>query len=529
METSDGGSKRGARNWFQGTQDCHTQLQNISEFKELVKKIQNHPHRAALHAALQMNNVCNPFSKNLKAMIRELSNVELVELCETTPKAPCSHCLLYWNQEIVYCTCGQCLTYSESRRHFWQTTIGCTLYHELLKKGATHGGSTRQDRGTKNTTWLGMCGRDAARKKTPKVNVLSWITARNRMDRTKVQRVGWTCTRRPYMSTHSRGKEKIPRTMVSYSEQSRQKIAYETSIWYSSFCLDEKIVYTRNQENPIEEPIRPEEQRRIRRGQDIFSEDYLSGARIDQHTGWQYWLSTSSSSWWHESEWSWKWAHIFFFARIPFCCSWFRLQLTAKDWAYVSNLCWSAMTTFGLLDDTRPHVFRKENFDTVEVRICILEVDQYEPTFDGKSVNRTTLTRVFSRTPHLRTCICMTQSAAARVFVKRAAHPQVITCLIVRCLSTHWSLPLFRVSLHLAQSLHLLYPDHPPCGRNRPSTRTPAHPQNEEYGFVAIQNPLKKSKLGCGDGKSTFSRGASWFWTDFMEPRGEVHKTSQRR
>ena len=41
------------------------------------------------------------------------------------------------------------------------------------------------------------------------------------------------------------------------------------------------------------------------------------------------------------------------------------------------------------------------------------------------------------------------------------------TCLIVRCLSTHWSLPLFRVSLHLVQSLHLLYSVHPPRGRNR--------------------------------------------------------------
>ena len=57
---------------------------------------------------------------------------------------------------------------------------------------------------------------------------------------------------------------------------------------------------------PIEENIHPGQQRRIRRGQEFFSEDYLSSARIDQHTGWQYWPSTSSSSWWHASEWSWK-------------------------------------------------------------------------------------------------------------------------------------------------------------------------------------------------------------------------------
>ena len=86
--------------------------------QELVKKIESHPHREELQADLQQNNVYNPFSNNSNAMIRELGNVELFELCETIPKVQCSHCLLCANQEIVYCTCGQCLIYSESRRIF---------------------------------------------------------------------------------------------------------------------------------------------------------------------------------------------------------------------------------------------------------------------------------------------------------------------------------------------------------------------------------------------------------------------------
>ena len=86
--------------------------------QELVKRIETHPHREALHADLQQNDVQNPFSKISKDMIRELGNVELCELCETAPKVQCSHCLLYWNQGIVYCICGQCLIYSESRRNF---------------------------------------------------------------------------------------------------------------------------------------------------------------------------------------------------------------------------------------------------------------------------------------------------------------------------------------------------------------------------------------------------------------------------
>ena len=37
--------------------------------RELVKKIESHPHREALQADLQQNNVYNPFSNNSKAMI----------------------------------------------------------------------------------------------------------------------------------------------------------------------------------------------------------------------------------------------------------------------------------------------------------------------------------------------------------------------------------------------------------------------------------------------------------------------------
>ena len=63
--------------------------------QELVKKIESHPHREALQADLQHNNVYTVFSKNSKAMSRELGNVELFELCETKPKVQCSQCLLH--------------------------------------------------------------------------------------------------------------------------------------------------------------------------------------------------------------------------------------------------------------------------------------------------------------------------------------------------------------------------------------------------------------------------------------------------
>ena len=74
----------------------HAVVKQAENFRvrELVKKIESHPHREALQADLQQNNFYNPFGNNSKAMIREMGNVELFELCETIPKVRCSECLL---------------------------------------------------------------------------------------------------------------------------------------------------------------------------------------------------------------------------------------------------------------------------------------------------------------------------------------------------------------------------------------------------------------------------------------------------
>ena len=49
------------------------QLQFPARVQELVKRIENHPHRAALQADLHQNNISNPFSENSNAIIREFS------------------------------------------------------------------------------------------------------------------------------------------------------------------------------------------------------------------------------------------------------------------------------------------------------------------------------------------------------------------------------------------------------------------------------------------------------------------------
>ena len=89
----------------------HAVVKQAENFRvrELVKKIENHPHREALQADLQQSNLNNPFSYKSKATIHEMGNVELFELCETIPKVQCSQCLLYWNQGVIYGTCGHFL------------------------------------------------------------------------------------------------------------------------------------------------------------------------------------------------------------------------------------------------------------------------------------------------------------------------------------------------------------------------------------------------------------------------------------
>ena len=75
----------------------HAVVKQAENFRvrELVKKIVSHPLREAFQAHLQQNNVYNPFSDDSKAMIRETGDVELFELCETTPKVQCSEGLLW--------------------------------------------------------------------------------------------------------------------------------------------------------------------------------------------------------------------------------------------------------------------------------------------------------------------------------------------------------------------------------------------------------------------------------------------------
>ena len=105
-----------------------------------MKKIESQLHRQDLQADLQQSNAYNPFSEKSKKMIRDMGNVGLFELCETIPEVQCSECLLYWNQGIVYCTCGHLLRKNKcSRRiHRWQLDV-LSIPNYVTKKRRPHG------------------------------------------------------------------------------------------------------------------------------------------------------------------------------------------------------------------------------------------------------------------------------------------------------------------------------------------------------------------------------------------------------
>ena len=107
--------------------------------RELIQKIENHPHRHALQRDLQQRHQFNPFSQESKEMIREVGNIELCELLDVEPKAQCKVCLSYWDVGIVYCTCGHFLrTGTEENKRYLKYTLDLfSIPNYYIKKKAT--------------------------------------------------------------------------------------------------------------------------------------------------------------------------------------------------------------------------------------------------------------------------------------------------------------------------------------------------------------------------------------------------------
>ena len=148
-----------------------------------------------------------------------------------------------------------------------------------------------------STIQLVMRGRDAAKELTLKVDISKVFTIafseiqiivnhNSQLDGLNETAKRWMNTRRPYISFHSRGKEKISRTMVSYLEQSRKNEPMKLRSDFRAVVSKKNRLHHESGEQ-VEEPIHP-----------------------DQYSRWH---PSSNTSWWDKSGWNWKRAHKILF------------------------------------------------------------------------------------------------------------------------------------------------------------------------------------------------------------------------
>ena len=157
--------------------------------------------------------------------------------------------------------------------------------------------------------WPGMRGRDAVRKSTPKVNILQVFT----IDFSEIQFIGNHNSQSDGQNKSAESGMKLRKKTMHIVSLQRKGEEHKGQ-WYltlnkagnngpmehrSDFraALMMKNHLHNESGEPIEEPLYPGQQRRIQQGQEVFSEDYFSSARVDQHTGWEFWRSSRSSSW----------------------------------------------------------------------------------------------------------------------------------------------------------------------------------------------------------------------------------------
>ena len=235
-------------------------------------------------------------------MIRELGNVELFELCETIPKV---HCLLSWNQSIVYCTCGQLLVDSESRRKFDKLRLDAlSLPNHVIKKGRCHGARHGETEEQKEYHVAWNAWKRCCKKVDSQGEHFTGIHdrfLRDPVSRESQLAIGWTEQKCKEM-------DELAQEDHTYHLPPEEQRRYQ-GLWYltlnksgtngpmklrSDFRAAVSITNRLHRESgeKVEEPISPDQYRR--------------------------WHPTSSTSWWVKSEWNWKWAHKIFFWMIFF-------------------------------------------------------------------------------------------------------------------------------------------------------------------------------------------------------------------
>ena len=191
------------------------------------------------------------------------------------------------------CTCGQCLIDSESRRKFHKLRLDALSFpHHVMKKVRLHGARHGKTEEQKSTIWLGMRGRDAARKSTLKVNILQvftinfseiqFIVGHNSQSdgQNKSAKNGMHLHKKiTHIVSHSRGKEKYQGqwflTLNKAGKNGPMKLRFD---FRAAVSMKNRLHHGSGEQ--VEELIHPDQYRR--------------------------WHPSSSTSWWDKSEWNWK-------------------------------------------------------------------------------------------------------------------------------------------------------------------------------------------------------------------------------
>ena len=107
---------------------------------KLVHLVKNHSDRDASIADLQQKHPCSPSGEESTQPTHEMGDVEYFEMCETSTKLQCIHCLKCWPIGIVYCTCGTCMIPTERPRKSTKDRFDAlSIANNVIRKGPARG------------------------------------------------------------------------------------------------------------------------------------------------------------------------------------------------------------------------------------------------------------------------------------------------------------------------------------------------------------------------------------------------------
>ena len=239
-------------------------------------------------------------------MSRELANVELFELCETSTRSTMFPTVLFIGIK------GLCIALADNA---WFTAnpeeslpdkdwMHSLSQNYVVKKGATHGarhGKTEVQR-EYHMAWnawkrcckkVGSQGEPFTQVFTIDFSEIQFIVnhnSRNRMVRTKSTKSGMNLQQQKIIQTNSLQRKRADTRdngILLWTKKAKMGLWGFDLITEAAVIMKNRLHHESGE--PIEEPIHPGQQRRTQQGQENFFEDCLSSARIDQHTGWQCW------------------------------------------------------------------------------------------------------------------------------------------------------------------------------------------------------------------------------------------------